>query len=130
LITTTAPDAAPATRTLVSSQRYRIGVLTTDRETEVASGQLQSAAVRLGHSIFLAQDAAEFGRSKVDFAIANVNVKQKPNAVPTFGLVRDAKIEFWDDDEWLGRVAKFDGYLTISDTVRRFVASFGSQHGT
>src|SRR5207248_3326365 len=40
-------------------------------------------------------------------------------------LIRQAEIDFREDDEWLGRLAEFDGYLTVSDSVRRTLASVG-----
>jgi hypothetical protein len=101
-------------------------MLITESEIECASGQLQSAAERLGYSLLTASDAAQLASSAVDFVISTDDLADKPAGLPTFGFIREANAGFWDDDERLSRLVKFDGYLTASDSVRRFLGGFGS----
>lgn len=112
-----------------SADRYRIGFVDTTGSAEFGPERMQSAAERLGYTIVCAQNSTELGPDAVDFVIAGINVRQKPRDLPSFGLIRQAKIGFWDDDEWLGRLAGFDGYLTISDSVSRVLTGFGDGNG-
>ena len=126
LIQATAPASELTVPRSLSIRGYRIGLLLTESEAECAPAQLQSAAERMGYRLLPASDAAQLAPSAVDFVIATADLADKPAGLPTFGFIREANAGFWDDDEWLSRVAKFDGYLTASDSVRRFLGGFGS----
>jgi FkbM family methyltransferase len=119
-----APNTAPPGPLPLSLAGYRIGLISAAGEPDCAYLSLQSAAARLNHSIVPAIDAAELNSATVDFILATAPFPTKPENVPVFRIIREAKAGFWDNDEWLADLARFDGYLTISDSLRRFLANF------
>lgn len=109
--------------------RYRIGLLMESGIAPETYSGLAVAADRLNFSIFVAKNAAELNSGKVDFALTDLTIAQRPAGVPTFAVLRSAKPEFWEDPQWIGQLAGYDGFLTASDRVRRFLQRFRFDDG-
>lgn len=115
------PDAQPASSR--AAKPYRIGFLI-EKGADRATLPFGAAAAWRNYSIVVVDEPAELASLPVDFVVANGGFPLKPTGRPTFAVIRDAKVGFWDDAEWLTRLSTFDGYLTVSDPVRRFLQGF------
>lgn len=110
-----------------SGRSYRIGFLTIP--VPAAMTALQSAAERINHCIVPVSDPSALGSADVDFVLARATVPPSPTNPPTFCIIHEVRAGFCDDDEWLGDLSAYAGYLTISDSVRRFLRGFYHENG-
>src|SRR5207248_813513 len=110
--------AVPGT---VSNLSYRIGFLAAAGDIETTPRSLLSAAERLAHCLVPIADPDELASAKVDFLLARPAARPRPRDVPTFAIIDEAKDGFSGSDEWLDTLSAYDGYLTVSEAVRRLL---------
>lgn len=110
---------------------YRIGYLNpwTLAAENHASMSLQVAARRIGHEIIPATNSDELLAANVDFVIAVASTQPRTTEIPTFANIHEARTRWWESESYFSNLLTYDGYLTISDTLRIFVRSFASGFG-
>lgn len=110
---------------------YRIGYLNpwTQAAENHACASLQIAARRIGHELVPAANSDDLLAANLDFVIAVASNQPKTVALPTFANIHEARTRWWENESYFSNLLTYDGYLTISDTLRRFVQSFAHGFG-
>jgi len=85
------------------------------------------AARRIGLELLGCRDEIELEASQVDFVISIASSVPKVCDYPTYLNVHEPTSRFLRNEVYLRNLMSYDGYLTIADSLRRFVrdVSFG-----
>ncbi len=110
---------------------YRIGYLCPWTETaeNQALASLSSAARLLGHEMILMATSTDITRASPDFVIAAASGQPKMTYIPTFASVHEPRVRYWENEAYFANLLTYDGYLTISKSLRQFLSAFCSGFG-
>ncbi len=86
-----------------------------------AFNSLRMAAERLGHLLVHCSNSIEIEESDPDFVLATASTQPKLTRYPTFGVIHEGRHRFLLSREYFTNLLTYDGYLTISDSIRRFL---------
>lgn len=95
-------------------------------ESQAAVSQ-RIAAQRIGVTLITAKDERDLDSSAVDFVISVASSVPKVYDCPSYLNVHEPTSRFLQNEFYLKNLMTYDGYLTISDSLRRFIRdlSFG-----
>jgi hypothetical protein len=82
---------------------------------------LQQAATRIGHELIHCTDSDEVEVQQPDFVLATASTQPKLNDCPHYGTIHEPRDRFLTSREYFNNLLSYDGYLTISDTLTRFL---------
>jgi hypothetical protein len=86
-----------------------------------AFNSLRIAAERLGHLLVHCGNSIEIEECDPDFVLATASTQPKLTRHPTFGVIHEGRHRFLLSREYFTNLLTYDGYLTISDSIRRFL---------
>lgn len=114
-----------------ASSSYRIGFLNPWRNAaeNQAYHSMATAARRLGHELVHVSNSDEILAANLDFVIATASTQAKTTDVPTFGAIHEPRVRFFETQDYFDNLLSYDGYLTISDSIARFLKSICAAHG-
>jgi hypothetical protein len=109
-----------------SKDGYRIGYLNpwAAAAENQAFASLQQAARAIGHEMIHCTTSDDVMEAGLDFVLAVASTQPKLTSVPTFGNIHEARSRFWETISYFHNLLSYDGYLTISDTLVRFLKAF------
>jgi hypothetical protein len=112
-----ARTARPATTS------YRIGFLNpwSEKAENQAFRSLEIAAERIGHQLVHVTNSDEILAAQLDFVLAIHPLQAKTTDVPTFGVIHSPRALLLEWDYYGQTLLTYDGYLTIMDTIDRFL---------
>jgi hypothetical protein len=101
----------------------RIGYLNPWRNAaeNQAFRSLQAAAGRIGHEFFHCSNSDEVEVCRPDFVLASASTQPKLNDCPHYAVVHEPRDRFLTDRGYFQNLLTCDGYLTISDSLARFL---------
>lgn len=110
----------------MSSSSYRIGFLNPwkDKAENQAFRSLQEGARRIGHELVHVTTSNEIHAANLDFVIAVASTQPKLTEVPTFGAIHEPRSRFWEKPEYFQNLLSYDGYMTIADSLQKFLNAF------
>lgn len=82
---------------------------------------MRIAAERLGHQLVHCADSMEIEGTNPDFVLAVAPARLKLTGHPTFGVIHASREHLLLNREYFTNLLTYDGYLTITETVERFV---------
>jgi hypothetical protein len=82
---------------------------------------LQQAATRIGHELIHCADSDEVEVQQPDFVLATASTQAKLNDCPHYGTIHEPRDRFLTSREYFNNLLSYDGYLTISETIERFL---------
>jgi len=82
---------------------------------------LQIAAARIGHELVHCANSAEIDEHGPDFVLASASTQPKLNDVPHYGVIHEPRDRFLTNRKYYHNFLSYDGYLTISDSLSRFI---------
>ncbi len=93
-----------------------------------AFSSLRIAAERVGHKLVHCSNSAEVEDCKPDFVLASASTQPKLNDVPHYGVIHEPRDRFFTNRDYFYNFLSYDGYLTIADTLERFIrdVTFGA----
>jgi glycosyltransferase involved in cell wall biosynthesis len=86
-----------------------------------AFSSLRTAAERIGHEVVQYSNSREIDRDPPDFVLASASTQPKLNDVPHYGVIHEPRDRFLVNRDYFNNLLTYDGYLTISDTLERFL---------
>src|SRR5262245_5248202 len=86
-----------------------------------AFNSIRIAAQRLGHALVHCSNSMDIEACDPDFVLAIASTQAKLTRHPTFGVIHEGRPRFLLSREFFTNLLTYDGYLTISDSVRRFL---------
>src|SRR5690348_8407391 len=112
-------------------ERCRIGFLNpwSQKAENQAFQSLNIAAQRLGHELVLVTNSDEILEAGLDFVLAVHPNQPKTTDVPTFGVIHSPRALLLEHDYYSQNLLTYDGYLTIMDTIERFLRSLCAGSG-
>ncbi len=89
---------------------------------------LRIAAARIGYDIVHCANSSDVENCSPDFVLAMASTQPKLNDVPHYGVIHEPRDRFLGHREYFDNLLTYDGYLTISDTLERFLrdVSYGA----
>lgn len=110
---------------------YRIGYLNpwSNAAENHASASLEIAAQRLGHLVLPVTNSDELLAASADFVIAVASTQPRLTQVPTFANIHEPRSRWWENEDYFRNLLTYDGFLTISDTLRDFTRAVCSGFG-
>lgn len=107
------------------AKTYRVGYLNPWKNAaeNQAYHSMASAAAKAGHSLVHVSTTTEIEAADLDFVIATASTQPKTTSVPTFGSIHEPRERFWQSPAYFDNLLSYDGYLTISDSLERFLRS-------
>jgi len=110
---------------------YRIGFLNPWRNAaeNQAFHSMAIAADRIGHTLVHVATTAEVEAADLHFVIATASTQPKTTDIPTFGAIHEPRERFWQNQDYFDNLLSYDGYLTISDNLVRFLRSLCAGFG-
>ena len=116
---------APIRPTERQSVGLRIGFLNPwkDKAENQAFSSLAIAAERVGHKLIHLTTSDEIIRSDVAFVLAVHPNQPKTTNIPTFGVIHSPRETLLDWEYYGKSLLTYDGYLTIMDTIERFLSN-------
>jgi hypothetical protein len=108
-----------------TGRAYRIGYLNPYREAAESQAffSLAMAAGRIGHELVHVTNSDEIIEASPDFVLAVASPQPKTTAVPTFGVIHEPRERFCRNQGYFENLLTYDGYLTISETLHRFLTA-------
>jgi hypothetical protein len=93
-----------------------------------AFSSLRIAAARIGHDIVHCANSSDVENCSPDFVLASASTQPKLNDVPHYGVIHEPRDRFLAHRDYFNNLLTYDGYLTISDTLERFLrdVSYGT----
>jgi Glycosyl transferase family 2 len=82
---------------------------------------LQRAAARIGHEFVQCCNSDEVDACQPDFVLAAASTQPKLNDVPHYGVIHEPRDRFLTNREYFLNLLTYDGYLTIADSLERFL---------
>jgi phosphoglycerol transferase len=91
---------------------------------------LRVAAARIGHEMVQCANSSDIEDSRADFVLASASTQPKLNDVPHYGVIHEPRDRFLNNPTYFRNLLTYDGYLTISDTLERFLrnVTYGTGH--
>src|SRR5215475_6248898 len=86
-----------------------------------AFNSIRIAAQRLGHALVHCSNSMDIEACDPHFVLAIASTQAKLTRHPTFGVIHEGRPRFLLSREFFTNLLTYDGYLTISDSVRRFL---------
>lgn len=86
-----------------------------------AFNSLRIAAERLGHILVHCSNSMDIEACDPHFVLATASTQAKLTRHPTFGVIHEGRQRFLLSREYFTNLLTYDGYLTISDSIRRFL---------
>ena len=86
-----------------------------------AFNSLRIAAEQLGHLLVHCSNSMEIEERDPDFVLATASTQAKLTQHPTFGVIHEGRQRFLLNRQYFTNLLTYDGYLTISDSIRRFL---------
>ena len=83
---------------------------------------LQIAAARIGHEVVACTNSDDLEQASPEFVLAVASIQPKLTRFPTYGVIHEPRDRFLGTKEYFRNLLTYDGYLTISDTLRAFLA--------
>ena len=110
---------------------YRIGYLNPWKNAAESQAyhSMARAAIKAVHSLIHVSTTAEINAANLDFVIATSSTQPKATDVPTFGSIHEPRERFWQSSDYFDNLLSYDGYLTISDRLERFLRSLMAGYG-
>lgn len=81
---------------------------------------LRAAAERIGHELVHCADSRDIETCSPDFVLATASTQAKLNDVPHYGVVHEPRDRFLNTREYFDNLRTYDGWLSISCTLRKF----------
>lgn len=82
---------------------------------------LKTAAQRLGHELVHCANSQDVEREAPDFVLAAASTQPKLSDVPHYGSIHEPRDRFLNHRKYFENLLTYDGYLTISDRLERFL---------
>jgi hypothetical protein len=82
---------------------------------------LREAAARIGHELIHCGNSDDIDCCRPDFVLASASTQPKLNDVPHYGTIHEPRDRFLDTREYFFNLLTYDGYLTIADSLDRFL---------
>jgi hypothetical protein len=82
---------------------------------------LREAAARIGHELVHCNNSDEVEIWQPEFVLAAASTQPKLNDVPHYGIIHEPRDRFLANHEYFKNLLTYDGYLTISDSLERFL---------
>src|SRR6516225_10875683 len=82
---------------------------------------LEIAAARIGHELLPCANSDDLEQATPDFVLAVASIQPKLTKFPTYGVIHEPRDRFLANKEYFHNLLTYDGYLTISDTLRAFL---------
>jgi len=79
------------------------------------------AAARIGHELVHCANSMEVAAQAPDFVLALAAAQPKLNDVPTYGVIHTYREHYLEYRSHFDNILSYDGYVTISDVLNRFV---------
>jgi hypothetical protein len=86
-----------------------------------AFSSLRIAAERIGHLMVHCTNSAEIEYCAPDFVLASASTQPKLNDFPHYGVIHEPRDRFLTNRDYFNNLLSYDGYLTIADTLGRFL---------
>ena len=86
-----------------------------------AFSSFRIAAARIGHDIVHCTNSSDVENCAPDFVLVSASTQPKLNDVPHYGVIHEPRDRFLTHREYFNNLLTYDGYLTISDTLERFL---------
>lgn len=109
-----------------SRRPYRIGFQHPwiGRAEQQCYESMSFVASQLGHKLIHVITSEQILASDLDFVLCVASVQGKTTSIPTFGAVHEPRVRWWENERYFWNLATYDGYFTISDTLREFLHAF------
>lgn len=93
-----------------------------------AFSSLRAAALRIGHDMIHCTNSSDVESCSPDFVLASAQTQPKLTDVPHYGVIHAPRDWFLTHRDYFNNLLTYDGYLTISDTLNRFLrdVSYGA----
>src|SRR5262245_36447296 len=82
---------------------------------------MRIAAERIGHELVHCSNSSEIIECAPDFVLATASTQPKLTGHPTFGVIHEPRNRFLLTRQYFVNLLTYDGYLTISDSLRDFL---------
>jgi len=82
---------------------------------------LQRAAARIGHEFVQCCNSDDVDACQPDFVLAAASTQPKLNDFPHYGVIHEPRDRFLTNREYFLNLLTYDGYLTIADSLERFL---------
>jgi hypothetical protein len=82
---------------------------------------LRIAAARIGHEVVPCKNSAEAESCSPDFVLALAATQPKLSDVPHYGVIHESRDRFLGNRKEFNNLLSYDGYLTISGRMERFL---------
>ena len=82
---------------------------------------LRESAARIGHDLVHCSNSDEVEVYQPDFVLGIASTQPKLNDVPHYGVIHEPRDRFLKSREYFTNLLTYDGYLTISDSLNRFL---------
>jgi hypothetical protein len=125
-IAATAEDPGAAGLPMQKPASYRIGYLNPfhEKAENQAFFSLKIAAERSGHQLVPVANSDEIIEADLDFVLAVYPGQPKTTDVPTFGAIHMPRRSLLDNASFFESLLTYDGYLTFTDRLERFLQAF------
>lgn len=87
---------------------------------------MRQAAARLGHEMLHVRTSQDILAGSFDLVLCVASLQGKTTHIPTFGAIHEPRLRWWEQPSYFHNLLSYDGYLTISDSLRGFLRSFAS----
>ena len=103
----------------------RIGFLNpwTNAAENQAFHSQKIAAERVGHEMVYCSNSSDIEKKRPDFVLALASSQPKLNDVATYGVIHEPRERFLTNRQYFNNILTYDGYLTISDSLHKFLAN-------
>jgi hypothetical protein len=81
------------------------------------------AARRLGHQLIHCTNSSDVEETRPDFVLAFASTQPKLTDFPTYGVIHEPRDRFLTNRSFYNNLLTYEGYLTISDTLQKFLAN-------
>jgi hypothetical protein len=81
------------------------------------------AAERIGHEMVYCTNSSDIEKTKPDFVLAVASTQAKLNDFPTYGVIHEPRERFFNNRSYFNNLLTYDGYLSISDSLHKFLAN-------
>jgi hypothetical protein len=86
------------------------------------------AAERLGHELIHCANSSEIENASPDFVLAVSSTQPKLTDFPTYGVISWPRHPYLTHRCYYHNLLSYDGYLTISDSIGKFLRNFSYAH--
>lgn len=83
---------------------------------------LRIAAERIGHQMVHCANSDDIDLHTPAFVLASASTQPKLSDVPHYGVIHEPRDRFLANPKYFENLLTYDGYLTVSDTLQKFLA--------